>query len=105
MTMVGVAPLYCNAERGHDGLCSHTFPAQSCAPLSQPQELWLEFIVDGHCSLCGNKGVIDTLGMTTPAGKDVGSLHYCICPNGRALKRQDADKEEWLNMQLSHFRF
>lgn len=60
-------------------------------------ELWLEFIVDNLCSLCGNKGVIDTHGIRTPANYECGALHYCICPNGRALKAGNADKLAWLN--------
>ena len=57
---------------------------------------YLEFIVGVHCSLCGNKGVIDSRGIRTPAGFECGGLHYCICPNGRALKNGKADKLAWL---------
>jgi hypothetical protein len=50
-----------------------------------------------HCGLCGNTGIVDTRGRAkTPAGFDVGVLRYCICPNGRALKKQKADPEKGL---------
>jgi hypothetical protein len=45
----------------------------------------------GHCSLCGNHGVIDTTDSPngyTPAGLSVGRRNYCICPNGQALRMQ-----------------
>lgn len=41
----------------------------------------------GHCTLCGNSGKIDTRGRATLAGGvNCGSVVFCICPNGRALK-------------------
>lgn len=52
-------------------------------------ELWTEFTVDNLCGLCGNWGVNDTRGKKTPAGYECGAIFYCICPNGRALKRRD----------------
>lgn len=64
-------------------------------------EHWEEFIVKGMCSLCGNKGIIDSRGIRTPAGFECGGLHYCICPNGRALKKGNADKQAWLLNQTS----
>jgi hypothetical protein len=58
-------------------------------------ELWLEFLSsdkgDGavHCGLCGNHGIVCTFGhVRTPAGVECGVQRFCICPNGRALKRQ-----------------
>lgn len=49
--------------------------------------LWLEFVNNHHCGLCGNSGTIDTRGhVMTPAGIRVGVRRYCICPNGRALR-------------------
>jgi hypothetical protein len=51
-----------------------------------------------HCGLCGNRGIIDTRGLRTPAGFSVGGLFYCICLNGRALKDQRADKEGVLGL-------
>lgn len=42
-----------------------------------------------HCGICGNWGIIDTRGKVfTPAGVECGMRAFCICPNGRALKRQ-----------------
>lgn len=38
------------------------------------------------CGLCGNQGVIHT-DATTPSGVALGKQkHYCICPNGQALR-------------------
>ena len=48
---------------------------------------WLRFYATGHCTLCGNSGVIDTRGVKTPAGLAVGRLNWCICPNGQTLRR------------------
>lgn len=70
-------------------------------------DLWSEFIgsddparagtfgYKAHCGLCGNWGVIDTRGKVfTPAGVEVGVRAFCICPNGRALKKQGANLEK-----------
>ena len=41
------------------------------------------------CGLCGNGGVVDTRGkVTTPFGVATGLRAYCICPNGRTMKRR-----------------
>lgn len=58
-------------------------------------DLWLEFLDENtkaHCGLCGNIGVIDTKvqNIKTPAGLKVGVRTYCICPNGRAMKKGKA---------------
>lgn len=56
--------------------------------------LWLaEFVTpDHHCGLCGNHGTLFT-SVRTPAGHWTGLIHaYCICPNGRALKKQTGAK-------------
>jgi len=55
-------------------------------------DLWLEFGWPSekdfqHCGLCANIGIIDTRGAVTAAGWPVGVIRFCICPNGRALKR------------------
>ena len=42
----------------------------------------------GSCSLCGGSGVLDTRGTATHAGVEVGRVNYCICPNGREMRRQ-----------------
>ncbi len=55
--------------------------------------LWLEFLDEetkSHCGLCANHGILNTtsLNLTTPAGlKLYGIKTYCICPNGRAMKK------------------
>lgn len=56
---------------------------------------WLEFTQDfidadgsGLCGLCANRGVLDTRGhVKHRTGKDVGVLRWCICPNGRTMKK------------------
>jgi hypothetical protein len=50
-------------------------------------EYWLKHYCSGHCTLCGNCGIIDTRGVKTPTGLDVGRLNYCLCPNGQVLRR------------------
>jgi hypothetical protein len=57
------------------------------------KDLWHEEFrsPDGkHCGLCGNNGFIDTRGLKTPAGYDAGGVYWCICPNGRAMKKAGA---------------
>lgn len=50
-------------------------------------EYWLRHYLNGSlCSLCGNRGFIDTTGVTSPAGVHAGRVNYCICPNGQALR-------------------
>lgn len=50
----------------------------------------------GHCGLCGNAGVIDTVGkVRTAAGVEVGIKVPCLCANGRAIKRhQDREAQK-----------
>jgi len=64
------------------------------------KELWEEFIVDVKppknmehlvdsvpvCGLCGNSGIVET-NAKTPYGVPCGIRKFCICPNGRALKK------------------
>lgn len=45
------------------------------------------YLNDTHCSLCGNRGIIDTTGVRTPAGISVGRKNYCICPNGQTTRK------------------
>ena len=68
----------------------------------KPQPVWEEFLVQVRwhddaapmpvCGLCGNTGIIDTGPrgrVTTPAGHPCPVIQRpCICPNGRAVKRQ-----------------
>lgn len=55
-------------------------------------DFWADNLVrDNHCSLCGNYGVLDTRGVRTAMGVEVGRLNYCICPNGMALREAGAD--------------
>ena len=53
----------------------------------------MKHYVTEHCTLCGNRGVIDTRGVSTPAGLVVGRLNYCICPNGQAMRSYKAAME------------
>ena len=39
------------------------------------------------CGLCANSGVIDTRKSAKWNGKEVGLIGYCICANGRAMKK------------------
>lgn len=59
---------------------------------SQLADLWItEYSARGHCCLCGNVGIIDTRGkMFTPAGFECGDRVFCICPNGRAMRKGGA---------------
>ena len=49
------------------------------------KDLWLEFIDNGHCGLCGNSGKI-FVETKTNAGISVCANGFCICPNGRLMK-------------------
>ena len=51
--------------------------------------LWEQnYMRDGMCGLCGNRGIVDTIGIaTTPSGKPNGIRTYCICPNGQRMKQ------------------
>ncbi len=50
--------------------------------------LWQEFAVEGHCAICGNSGLINSVAHTS-AGKRLELKDApCICPNGRQLKAQ-----------------
>ena len=44
------------------------------------------YVYNGHCSLCGNHGIIDTRKVKTPAGSNAGRKNFCICPNGQTLR-------------------
>jgi hypothetical protein len=93
-----------NADRGrtYDNSPDYQETMEIIAAHCQPAPEWTEFLVKEMCSLCAQVGIIDTRGIRTPANFECGGLHYCICPNGRALKEQNADKEAWLKLQASH---
>ena len=60
--------------------------------LSVITDLWFEeFAPHGLCGLCGNCGIINTKGVKSPAGALAGDLFFCICPNGRTLKKHGVD--------------
>lgn len=52
-------------------------------------KIWkAEFIKDKYCSLCGNTGIIDTRNRKhIDTNEDFGRPSFCICPIGRATKR------------------
>lgn len=52
------------------------------------KEYWHKYFTkDGHCSVCGNLGVIDTrVTARTTAGYYCGAVQYCFCPNGQMLR-------------------
>lgn len=63
------------------------------------EDLWLEFLggtepcPNCHCGLCGNTGIVDTVGKVfTPMGHPCGVRWFCICPNGRAMKEAEGRK-------------
>lgn len=56
--------------------------------LSWKQLFLDEFVSKGHCGLCANHGWIDTRGVKTPAGVETGGVFWCVCPNGRVLKKK-----------------
>lgn len=52
---------------------------------------WLKHYLNPRtnlCSLCGNRGYIDTTGVKSQAGVETGRLNYCICPNGQAMRKR-----------------
>ena len=51
---------------------------------------WSKYYANLHCTLCGNNGWIDTRGVKTSAGVPAGRMNYCICPNGQAMRKQNA---------------
>jgi len=59
-------------------------------------EYWKEFYLtdDKLCSLCGNHGVINTIGVASPNGNYVGRKNFCICPNGQDLRTTYINKSK-----------
>ncbi len=64
--------------------------------MSNESELWTEFLWENKlCGLCGNKGYVDTRDLVvSPAGVQCGVRRFCICPNGRALKKAADDESK-----------
>lgn len=62
--------------------------------MTKASELWLEFLTpEKLCGLCANHGIVNTVGkITSPAGCVTGVEAWCICPNGRILKKQLGEK-------------
>jgi len=61
-------------------------------------DYWHKYYVNkGLCSLCGNHGIIDTIGIRTPAGVLVGRINFCICPNGQAMRKNKKKMEAHIN--------
>ncbi len=58
------------------------------------EHLWLELTVNDFCGLCGNFGLVVIGGRATPDGHYLEAATVpCICPNGRAHKRQQEQKK------------
>ena len=67
-------------------------------------ELWREYLVEVAppgdlkdkietipiCGLCGNTGIVETFART-PYGTPCGVCKPCICPNGRAMKKEEQE--------------
>ena len=67
-------------------------------PITKNQfaDLWLDEFASnmGFCCLCGNNGAIDSRGKIDElTGIEYGKLVYCICPNGRKLKKLNTKLE------------
>lgn len=74
------------------------------------RELWNEYTtyvrmknLDGEltnnlipvCGLCGNSGLMDTRRYASCLGQNCGIMGYCICPNGRAKRKQENGAPKW----------
>ena len=53
-------------------------------------QYWLEYYAGALCTLCGNRGWVDTRGTLSCAGVSVGRVNYCICPNGQHMRAAGA---------------
>lgn len=78
-------------------------------PITQEQfrDLWrAEFVRADLCGLCGNSGTIDTRGVRSAAGVLCGDQFFCLCPNGRAIKKAyraaDADTASAKDRSMAH---
>lgn len=56
----------------------------------QLSNYWLKYYLNPEtklCSLCGNRGMVDTQKTAiSAAGVNSGKINFCICPNGLALR-------------------
>lgn len=51
-------------------------------------EIWKEeYQTLGFCIICDNSGIIDTRDKVF-AGYSIGRISFCICPNGRIMKKK-----------------
>jgi len=64
---------------------------------------WMEHHTrNGFCALCGNRGFLDTRGITTYAGHECGKLQFCICPNGQRARELGLNVGELSESQTNH---
>lgn len=84
---------WCDGEHLNNSALEEAEPKRD-----SPEDWWLEFesgpLTHGAgfeytvCGLCGNSGRINILKIKAPCGQEVkGAQGYCICPNGRILKK------------------
>ena len=66
-------------------------------------DTWFEYnveVIGPHgkkipiCGLCGNTGIVST-NFATAFGKRSSTKAYCICPNGRAIKKHNTKQHKW----------
>jgi hypothetical protein len=88
--VVRVQDGYVAAERGSEG--------------NPTTDYWhANYVNKGMCSLCGNTGVIDTRGVCTPAGLEVGRMNYCICPNGQSMREHGRVEGAFVRIKGRHY--
>ncbi len=58
------------------------------------KDLWWEFLMNEVCGLCGNSGQIASENVVTGRGVVFKRPRmFCICPNGRTMKKQMEKKK------------
>lgn len=71
-----------------DDFVSETTPGTLPVTDNNITDYWYDhYRKNGHCSLCGGSGRLNTTGVRTAAGLECGSENFCICPNGQAWRR------------------